>query len=134
MYTLCNFPFACELYYCRGCRIAANVDATFRGYGGSMTIKTRRFRVEWPTLAMLTACYGVWFIGVLSADFASALAYPAIVLSLTLFSSLQHEVLHGHPTGNRTLNHALVFFPIGLFLPYERFRALCIWPITTTTT
>ena len=38
------------------------------------------------------------------------------------FSSLQHEVLHGHPFRSRMLNEALVFPALNLAVPYERFR------------
>jgi fatty acid desaturase len=40
-----------------------------------------------------------------------------------LHSSLQHEVLHGHPTRNRHLNEALISLPLGLWFPFRRFRA-----------
>ena len=40
------------------------------------------------------------------------------------FSSLQHEVLHGHPFRSRLLNEALVFPALNLAVPYERFRDL----------
>jgi len=44
------------------------------------------------------------------------------MLAITLHSSLQHEVLHGHPFANRTLSEALVFPAPGLCIPYLRFR------------
>ena len=47
---------------------------------------------------------------------------PLLMIVLALHSSLQHEILHGHPFANRLLNEALVFIPAGLFLPYRRFR------------
>jgi fatty acid desaturase len=43
---------------------------------------------------------------------------------ITQFSSLQHEVLHGHPFANKPLNEALVFPALMLVMPYERFRDL----------
>jgi fatty acid desaturase len=43
-------------------------------------------------------------------------------LTLTLFSSLQHEVLHGHPLQNKRLNEALVAPSLFLTVPYQRFR------------
>ena len=41
-----------------------------------------------------------------------------------LHVSLQHEVLHGHPTGNRLINEALVFPTPALWLPYHRYKRL----------
>jgi fatty acid desaturase len=82
-------------------------------------------RAEGPTLALLAACYGVWALSTAFADGLGLwLAWPLLTLAITLHSSLQHEVLHGHPTASATLNHALVFPAVGLFVPYERFRDL----------
>ena len=82
-------------------------------------------RFEWPTLALLLACYAVW---ALATTYLAALWLPAAVLvtaiSITLFSSLQHEVLHGHPTASRWLSEALVFPALTVFIPYLRFRDL----------
>ena len=41
---------------------------------------------------------------------------------IALHSSLQHEALHGHPFSSKQLNELLVFLPIGLLIPYRRFR------------
>ena len=37
--------------------------------------------------------------------------------------SLQHEALHGHPTGWRGVNTALAFAPLSLWLPYLGYRS-----------
>lgn len=79
--------------------------------------------VDWPTFALMLACYGAW--GLAITVLASLWLPAAIVLTtltVTLHSSLQHEVLHGHPFRIRLLNEALVFLPVGLFIPYGRFR------------
>ncbi|WP_245296852.1 MULTISPECIES: fatty acid desaturase [Rhodomicrobium] len=81
--------------------------------------------VEWPTVGLLLVCYGLWFA---TASYlyplmpAAALAVLAVVIAL--HSSLQHEVLHGHPTRNRHLNEWLVGLPLGVFYPYRRYRAV----------
>ncbi len=84
---------------------------------------SRRRAVEWPTLALLVACYALW---ALATTWAAAWSLPAAVVLLTLclaqFSSLQHEVLHGHPFRNERLNEALVFPALPLFVPFRRFR------------
>ncbi len=82
-------------------------------------------RVEWPTLALTALCYGGWMSATASsADAPLLLWLPAAIICVTLHSSLQHEMLHGHPTQKAWLNEALVFPALGLFLPYRRFRAL----------
>ena len=43
-------------------------------------------------------------------------------VNVTLFWSLVHEVVHGHPTSHPLINRFLVIFPIGWVFPYERFR------------
>lgn len=80
---------------------------------------------EWPTLALIAATSAVWillvgFYGVLGAW----VVCPMAAVLVTLQSSLQHEVLHGHPTRNPAFNEALVYFPLGLFIPYRRFKSL----------
>ena len=77
---------------------------------------------EWPTLAMLVACYAVWLMGTAVWQVSGPLAFVLTVLAITQFSSLQHEVLHGHPFANQRLNEALVFPALTLFVPYNRFR------------
>jgi fatty acid desaturase len=45
-------------------------------------------------------------------------------VAIAQFSSLQHEVLHGHPFRSQAVNEALVFPGLTLFVPYVRFRDL----------
>lgn len=85
----------------------------------------RRHDIEWPTLALIAGCYFGWvFATTVLAQMSLPLAFVALTLVVTLHSSLQHEVLHGHPFRARVLNEALVFLPLGLFYPYGRFRDL----------
>lgn len=82
-------------------------------------------RIEWPTVAMLALSYAMfgaasWF----SDSIGYWIAFPAMAVAIALHSSLQHEVLHGHPTRSAAINEAMVFVPLGLFYPYRRFKAL----------
>lgn len=81
--------------------------------------------IEWPTLAMLVACYAGW---ILSTTWCVTLWLPLGLVLTTVFialhSSLTHEVLHGHPFRSRQLSEATVFPCLGLFIPYQRFRDL----------
>jgi len=89
-----------------------------------MTEESNAFwRVEWRTLATMALCYGVWAIGTTwAAQISLGLAIAMTALAIALQSSLQHEVIHGHPTTSKTVNMALVFPAIGLLIPYIRFR------------
>lgn len=82
---------------------------------------TRR-KTEWPTLAMLAATYGLWGAGTLLWPVSGVLSVMLTALAVAQFSSLCHEVLHGHPFASRRLNEALVFPALSLVVPYERFR------------
>ena len=83
----------------------------------------RKPEIEWPTLALLLACYGIWGAATwYAAALGLWLAVPVIAVTLALHSSLQHEVLHGHPFRSQRLNEALVFPAPGLAIPYQRFR------------
>lgn len=78
---------------------------------------------EWPTLVLLLVCYGTWMIGTTQAYEAwPPLGILMVVLSAALHSSLTHEALHGHPTGSRFWNAALVFPALSVVVPYMRFR------------
>lgn len=52
------------------------------------------------------------------------LALLLTVLATALHSSLQHEVLHGHPTRSPLLNELLASPGLGLWFPYRRYRTL----------
>ena len=79
--------------------------------------------VEWPTLGLLLATYALWALGTtLAYGLWAPLGIVLTGLAIGQFSSLQHEVLHGHPFRHRALNEALVFPGLTLTVPYGRFR------------
>lgn len=81
-------------------------------------------RVEWLTLGLIVAVTLGW--GALTgfaATLGAGTAVPLLAVLVALHSSLQHEVIHGHPTRDQRLNDALVLPAFGLVVPYERFRA-----------
>ncbi|MCC5965346.1 MAG: fatty acid desaturase [Natronohydrobacter sp.] len=81
-------------------------------------------RIEWPTVALIIACYGLWALaGALLWPGAPVVALAVMALMSALHSSLVHENLHGHPTRNRLVNEALVTLPLSLIYPYRRYRA-----------
>lgn len=79
--------------------------------------------VEWPTLAVMAGTYAVWATGTTWAWQAiPPLGFLVTTLAITQFSSLQHEVLHGHPFRARWLSEAMVFPGLTIYVPYQRFR------------
>lgn len=81
-------------------------------------------RIEWPTLGMIGLAYGGWLVaGFWLWPLAPWAALPVMAVLAALQSSLVHECLHGHPTRNRHVNEALVFFFLSLVYPYRRYKA-----------
>jgi fatty acid desaturase len=78
--------------------------------------------VEWPTLALVAACHGAFALGLLGWSAAPVAATALLAVAVAFHASLQHEVMHGHPTGRRRLDEALVWPAYGLVVPYERYR------------
>jgi len=82
-------------------------------------------RVEWPTVAV---------IGGIAGGFAAVLRWhddlptPVVVAALAVlaawYNSLQHEVIHGHPTPWRRINTAIASLPVGLVVPFSWYRSL----------
>ena len=83
--------------------------------------KTAR-AVEWPTLLMLALTYAVWSAGTMVWDHTALLSIVLTAVAVAQFSSLQHEVLHGHPFESQWINEALVFPALALVVPYVRFK------------
>lgn len=89
----------------------------------SETASFSRRRIEWPTIGLIAACYLT--IGLLTWYHASLpwwVIMPFGAYAAALFASLQHEVLHGHPTRKRWLNEAMIFVAPHFWLPYHRYR------------
>ncbi|MDZ4310633.1 MAG: fatty acid desaturase [Cypionkella sp.] len=79
-------------------------------------------RFEWPTVAMLLGAYAVFALGGWVWSSAGFVSILLTGIALAQFSSLQHEVLHGHPFRAQWLNEALVFPALMPFVPYLRFK------------
>ncbi|HXT09583.1 MAG TPA: fatty acid desaturase [Roseiarcus sp.] len=86
-------------------------------------IERVRRNVEWPTMALAALIYGLWFA---ATFFWRALPWPALVLlggvAVAWQMSLQHEVIHNHPTRWRRLNRAIGTWPLAIWLPYDIYR------------
>ena len=80
-------------------------------------------RIEWPTVSLIAACYGLWALaGAVIWPLSPVAALVLMAVMSALHSSLVHENLHGHPTRNRRVNEALVALPLSLIYPYRRYR------------
>src|SRR5690606_39705945 len=84
-------------------------------YDMTLRDNSRRGRpaIEWPTLALIFACYGGWLAtGIFLWPEWPVPALALLSIFIALQSSLMHECLHGHPTRNALINEALVGLPI----------------------
>lgn len=84
----------------------------------------RRIRsIELPTWALIAAIYGGWLAVTFNYQ---VLPWWAVLLAGAWFTawhmSLQHEVLHGHPTRSQMVNDLIGGVPLNLWLPYEIYR------------
>ena len=98
-------------------------DPTGSTDGGAATGDEPLAAVEWPTLALVVVVYGGWLAATLAyRRVPLALDAPAVALALILHSSLQHEILHGHPTRRIAINRLLAIWPLSLWLPFPIYR------------
>ncbi|TDT75153.1 fatty acid desaturase [Litoreibacter halocynthiae] len=100
-----------------------SAEALISVQGKGAYMKSIALRVEWPTLALLFTTYAVWAGAVFwIAGWSVPLAVVIAALAIAQQSSLQHEVLHGHPLRLQWVNEAMVRPSLNLAVPYGRFR------------
>ena len=93
-----------------------------------MNIAVRRQRdrrdIEIPTLALAATIHGGWLALTWSWQALPAwLWLPAAAWLLAWHNSLQHEAVHGHPTGRPLFDALIAGVPLGLWLPFPIYRA-----------
>jgi fatty acid desaturase len=80
-------------------------------------------RVEWPTLGLASLIYCLWFG---ATYFHESLPLWLLMIlggwSVAWQMSLQHEIIHGHPTRKRWINSLIGQWPLALWLPFENYR------------
>jgi len=84
---------------------------------------TTTANLDWPTIAVAVAVYGGWLT---VTAFHALLPLPVLALLGGMIvawqGSLQHETIHGHPTGRRRIDDAIGMPPLSLYLPYAVYR------------
>lgn len=82
-------------------------------------------KIEWPTLILFVLTYSAWLsLTALHAHLPISLVLVLLIMLVTLHSSLQHEVIHGHPTPWPMVNTALAFPALGLAVAYPRYELM----------
>lgn len=83
------------------------------------------WRSELPTWLLIITIYGGWFATV--AWWQTIGLLPATLLLIwlsTWYMSLQHELLHGHPTRFPRINQLFGLLPFSVWYPYGTYRYL----------
>jgi fatty acid desaturase len=78
---------------------------------------------EWPTLLLAAVIYSGWLGATWFHDRLPLwVLVPAGAWLVAWHGSLQHETIHGHPTGIRVLDGLIGGVPLSLWLPYGQYR------------
>jgi fatty acid desaturase len=78
---------------------------------------------EWPTWLLIAAIYGGSWLTL--ANWRALGDGPATVLTIwwsAWYMSLQHELIHGHPTPWPWLNRVFGYAPLAIWYPYRLYR------------
>ena len=86
---------------------------------------TTNRRVEWPTVAVAAAIASGFAVVLVVHDRLPIVAVLAGFAVLgAWYNSLQHEVIHDHPTPWGLVNTAFAIVPLGLVVPFRHYRAM----------
>ncbi|MCB4768786.1 fatty acid desaturase [Ancylobacter sp. Lp-2] len=81
-------------------------------------------RLEWPTIGLAVLIYGGWLALTWWWEAVPFWMLCAVGGWLVAWQgSLQHEVMHGHPTRSRRINDAVGWPPLSVWLPYPIYRS-----------
>lgn len=89
--------------------------------------------LEWQTISLVGVCYAVWLSATLSFEYistnwgllpASLVLFFIVAIASAFHTSIQHEVVHGHPTPWPLINEAMIFPSLIFVYPYRRYRDL----------
>ncbi|MCU5774343.1 fatty acid desaturase [Erwiniaceae bacterium BAC15a-03b] len=81
------------------------------------------WRTELPTWILIVVIYGGWFATL--AYWKTLGILPATLLLIwftTWYMSLQHELIHGHPTRSAAFNQLLGLMPLAIWYPFGLYR------------
>ncbi|NYE59499.1 fatty acid desaturase [Duganella sp. 1224] len=81
------------------------------------------WRGEWPTWLLIGVIHGGWLATL--AFWRQIGAVPATLLMIwwcAWYMSLQHELIHGHPTRWPWVNRLFGYLPLAVWYPYQIYR------------
>ncbi|WP_410009682.1 fatty acid desaturase [Pantoea agglomerans] len=81
------------------------------------------WRSELPTWLLIGVIYGGWFSVMLNAQMLGQLPATLLLIVFTgWYMSLQHELIHGHPTRWPRVNQLFGTLPLAVWYPYGLYR------------
>jgi len=80
------------------------------------------FFTELPTWIAIFSVYFLWWV-ILSNFYIIPFAHLFLIIILTFHGSVQHEIIHGHPTSHQGFNDLLAFPPLALWAPYLVYKS-----------
>ncbi|NEG57696.1 fatty acid desaturase [Pantoea agglomerans] len=81
------------------------------------------WRSELPTWLLIGVIYGGWFSVMLNAQMLGRLPATLLLIVFTgWYMSLQHELIHGHPTRWPRMNQLFGTLPLAVWYPYGLYR------------
>lgn len=81
------------------------------------------WRSEFPTWLLIGVIYGGWFAVMLNAQTLGRLPATLLLIVFTgWYMSLQHELIHGHPTRWPRVNQLFGTLPLAVWYPYGLYR------------
>lgn len=86
-------------------------------------VEQHRSFIEWQTWLLIAIIYSSWISLVVYFDQTPIwLSTPLLIIVGAWYMSLQHELLHGHPTKKRWLNQLFGILPLAVWYPYIIYR------------
>jgi Fatty acid desaturase len=85
--------------------------------------KSWLWRSELPTWLLMFVIYGGWFATLIySATLGLFASTILLIVFTTWYMSLQHELIHGHPTRWPRINQLFGLLPLAVWYPYGLYR------------
>jgi fatty acid desaturase len=93
------------------------------GAAGALDAPREVAAIEIPTVLIALLAYGGWCaITLMYGRWPLWVVAPVAAVLVTLHGSLQHEVVHGHPTRWGWVNRLVAIVPLSIWLPYDSYR------------
>lgn len=114
---------------------AADTNFNYREKGGAYYLSEQQrarikqlsrswiWRLELPTWSLIGVIYTGWFTSVIYwQQLGTVIGSVLLILLSAWYMSLQHELIHGHPTRWRRVNQLLGTLPLAVWYPYGLYR------------